>query len=734
MTKRLLKALLLAGLAAVLGLVLASCSTVTPTATQTPEPQPTVAACPTAAACPAPTDMSDMIPFYSLWAGSSHADSTAEAFNHWNTADPAVVPVECAKCHSSTGFEDYVGADGSAVFSVENAAPIGTVIDCKTCHSPATEALTSVKFPSGAELTGLGREAVCMTCHQGSASMVQVNDAIASSGAANDDTVVPSLGFINIHYYAASVARYGSLVAGGYQYDGKTYDVRFDHVTGYQNCQDCHDPHSLQVKVNECSNCHENPVTHRDVKTVDDLKNIRTNASLVDYDGDGNVTEGTYYEVAGVESILYQQIQAYARDVAGSPIIYSEDAYPYFFIDTNANGQVDDGEAVAKNKYVSFTPRLLKAAYNYQTVVKDPGSYAHGAKYVIELMYDSIADLNSALPSPMDISALHRESAGHFDGASEPFRHWDADGSVPSTCAKCHSAQGLPQYLTEGVNTSQPVSDGLMCETCHTDLNTFAVYQVDLVTFPSGAKLGFEGDNASNLCLNCHQGRESTVSVSKAVSGLDPDKPSDSLGFKNVHYFAAGATLFGTEAKGVYEYPGKEYLGQFMHIPDYSTCADCHDAHTQQVNEGACKACHQVENIADIRYEDPRIDYDGDGNTQEGLKGEVDTMTATLLTTIQAYASQVLQTPIAYSPEAYPYFFVDANNNGVVDAGETGYTAWSPRLMEAAYNYQYSMKDPGGFAHNGKYLLQVLYDSIQDLGKEVPVDMSKMVRPATTGQ
>ena len=730
MTHKLLKGAGLLILTVALGIVLAACSKSTETPTLPPQPQPTEA-CPQATACPEPVDLSAVVPFYAQWSGSGHADSTSEVFHHWDTADPAEVPVECAKCHSATGFQDYVGADGSAVFSVEKPAELGTVITCDTCHNDATLALDTVKFPSGAELTGLGREAVCMTCHQGSASMVQVDDAIAKSGAADQDTVVPELGFVNIHYYAASVARYGDLVKGGYEYQGKSYDVRFDHVSGYQNCQDCHDPHSLDVKVNECANCHENPSTHRDVATVDDLKNIRTNASLVDYDGNGDTTEGIYYEIAGMQQILYQAIQAYASEVVGTPIIYSENAYPYFFVDPNGNGQVDDGEAVNANKYTSFTPRLLKAAYNYQTTIKDPGSFAHGAKYTIELLYDSTESLNEKLTSPIDMTAMHRTSSGHFDGTAEAFRHWDSEeATVPNTCSKCHSAGGLPQLIKEGVNTSQPASNGLMCETCHTDLQTFNVYQVDLVTFPSGAKLGFEGDNTSNLCLNCHQGRESTVSVNKVVNGLNPDKPADGLGFKNVHYFAAGATLFGTEAKGVYEYPNKQYLGQFMHIPDYSTCADCHDPHALTVNEGACKACHQVESTADIRYEDPRIDYDGDGNTTEGLKGEVDTMTATLLTTIQEYAAQILQVPIAYDPNSYPYFYADDNANGVVDQGEKGYTLWSPRLLEAAYNYQYSIKDPGGFAHNGKYLLQVLYNSIADLRNRVPVDMSKMVRPA----
>ena len=36
-----------------------------------------------------------------------------------------------------------------------------------------------------------------------------------------------------------------------------------------------------------------------------------------------------------------------------------------------------------------------------------------------------------------------------------------------------------------------------------------------------------------------------------------------------------------------------------------------------------------------------------------------------------------------------------------------------------AYNFQYAMKDPGAFAHNPKYVLQILYDSLADLGGDV---------------
>lgn len=255
------KSLLIAVLILALGLLLAGCTTPTTqpapgptTAAATPQPQ----TCPEATPCPTQQPGAGA-PFADLWAASGHAKADAPAFTHWNEETPAEIPVDCAKCHSTPGFQDYVGADNSEVFTVDKAQPIGTTITCDACHNNATLNLSTVRFPSGAELTGLGREAVCMTCHQGVASKVQVDETLAAANLADDDTVASpdaNMGFINIHYYAAAVSRYGTEVKGGYEYDGKSYDVLFEHVSGFQTCTECHDPHSTEVRVEACQACH----------------------------------------------------------------------------------------------------------------------------------------------------------------------------------------------------------------------------------------------------------------------------------------------------------------------------------------------------------------------------------------------------------------------------------------------------------------------------------------------
>jgi hypothetical protein len=87
----------------------------------------------------------------------------------------------------------------------------------------------------------------------------------------------------------------------------------------------------------------------------------------------------------------------YAKTVAGKPIAYDLETFPYFFVDTNGNGVADKDETKFPNRYKAWTPRLLKVAYNYQFVIKDPGAYAHNPTYALEPLYDSIADLGSKI-------------------------------------------------------------------------------------------------------------------------------------------------------------------------------------------------------------------------------------------------------------------------------------------------------------------------------------------------
>ncbi len=93
-----------------------------------------------------------------LWQDSPHTDKSSMAFNDWN--DTGSIPATCAKCHSTPGYRDYLGVDGSPADVVNSAAPVGTTIQCAACHADEEKGITHdrtyVVFPYGTKVTGLG--------------------------------------------------------------------------------------------------------------------------------------------------------------------------------------------------------------------------------------------------------------------------------------------------------------------------------------------------------------------------------------------------------------------------------------------------------------------------------------------------------------------------------------------------------------------------------------------------
>lgn len=319
------------------------------------------------------------VPYLEQWQASPHARQASEAFRHWDKEGQ--VPEACAACHSSGGYLDFLGADGSTPGKVDKPHPTDTVIACTTCHSEGAQNISRVVFPSGAVVQDAGRSMRCMVCHQGRQSGPGVHKGLAGLAP---DTVSDQVKFQNVHYRAAAATAYGTVVKGGYEYAGLSYAGEYRHVAGLQACTECHDAHTTQVRGEECIAC------HRDAQSgqLDRIRMIK-----VDYDGDGDANEGLAHEIETLHGALYAQMQAYAKNTAGTAIVYDSHAYPYFFTDANGNGQADPDEAQRANVYKTWTPRLAKAAYNYQFVAKDPGGYAHNGNYIVQLLHDSIADL-----------------------------------------------------------------------------------------------------------------------------------------------------------------------------------------------------------------------------------------------------------------------------------------------------------------------------------------------------
>lgn len=327
------------------------------------------------------------------WSASSHANSAAPAFRHWD--EDGEIPAACASCHSAFGRRDFFGLDGTAAGVTDNPARLGSVVDCSVCHNEAIANITSVKFPSGLEVAADPSFASCWSCHQG--NQAGINGSLAEkTGSLGPDEKAEGLSFVNPHYLNVAGIYLGAEANAGYQYPGKSYANRFQHATGVQTCTECHDPHSLHLAdpgFAKCQTC------HAEVQAWPDQQKIRKTDK--DLDGDGNATESTYDEINGLLDRSLAAILQYAKETAKAPIGAS-DQYPYWFADANENGTQEEDE---KN-YADWTPRLMYAAFNYR-LVKTSAGYLHNSTYSAQLLIDSIEDL-AAADSAISMAGIER--------------------------------------------------------------------------------------------------------------------------------------------------------------------------------------------------------------------------------------------------------------------------------------------------------------------------------------
>ena len=136
---------------------------------------------------------------------------------------------------------------------------------------------------------------------------------------------------------------------GGGEYVERTYLGKFYH--GTDDCTTCHDSHTLDVRVANCSAC------HLGATDLDGIRNIRLRET--DYDGDGNISEGLLGEIETMHDNLGIVMRLYT--------IKDESIEP---INTTA--------VFATRPETNIRPgrrAFLQAAYNYEYVAKDPARW-----------------------------------------------------------------------------------------------------------------------------------------------------------------------------------------------------------------------------------------------------------------------------------------------------------------------------------------------------------------------
>jgi hypothetical protein len=318
-----------------------------------------------------------------LWSISGHADYDSISFTNWD--EDGEIPPSCAKCHSTTGFHNFLGLDGSTPLTVEIAVPIGTVVMCSACHNTEVHAMTTVPYPDGFEFQPQRNEASCMNCHQGRATGLRIEEQIDGLDLDEPDE---ELSFVSVHYGIAALAKMGSEANGAYQYEGQNYQGYYVHVREFETCETCHEPHDANIQVEDCTPCHFNVAAYEDIRLIREEE--------IDWAGKG-VMLGVDADIQAMHDQLYDLITEYSVNMVGEPIVYNFDQFPYWFQGTEG----DQGPP-----YEAWTPRLLRTAYNYHFVMNARGAFAHNPRYVLQVLYDSIADFADVLD--VDMSGMVR--------------------------------------------------------------------------------------------------------------------------------------------------------------------------------------------------------------------------------------------------------------------------------------------------------------------------------------
>ncbi len=376
--------------------------------------------------------------------------------------------------------------------------------------------------------------------------------------------------------------------------------------------------------------------------------------------------------------------------------------------------------------------------------------------------------------------------SGKGDVSAAPWTNYDfrtrgtsTPGATPANsfgtdCVRCHTATGYINYLANkgiapfGGTSKVEGKEVLACNACHMDYS-YARRQVGAVTAfynKSTANniririaITYPDIGESNLCLNCHVGRE-TGKIIKELA--DPTLTSNKIttpsgpysfintSFENSHYLTAGATVFktsGFEFYSSYRYDNPSFyahdkigVGNHKNTGTSGPCITCHmkpDNHTflpvakdssgniTALTSTACNntLCHNGSmGVTEIEHQ------------KELFNAAMDALKA------------MLQNKLAiYFFNANPYFFTKPYVVGYKESGSCsenlavknwqtgGTTAFSysattkscrsatavsgiidtgANNMGAAFNYNLLFHDFGAFAHNRFYAKRLIYDSI----------------------
>lgn len=369
------------------------------------------------------------------WAGSGHGKVTGEAWRHYDFKNMKDADgYSCLRCHTSTGYSDFLAGSWSNPFPASTWAAAGDngreVLTCRSCHvndsfavkrapafvAPYNSNLNPKTFPS------VGESNLCIACHTGRENADSI-EAI---------TNFTNVGFKNSHYKAGAALMY---MASGFwnfttssQVIGSSTRLKTmtpDNITvptygisgGVSSTHrklgttlingDGHNPAFFVPGVADangpCVTCHLNvngsPTGDRPAFGHTWKIDVNAAAQLCINCHGSEVSVGGAANAIALQTFLDDQSKGFTDAlgliqnlfVTKYNIDYDSVNYPYFFESgkphTFAN-QVKDWTRGTGDQLSG--KRLMGSAFNLNLLTKDPGSYVHARTYVRRLIYDTV--------------------------------------------------------------------------------------------------------------------------------------------------------------------------------------------------------------------------------------------------------------------------------------------------------------------------------------------------------
>jgi len=369
----------------------------------------------------------------------------------------------------------------------------------------------------------------------------------------------------------------------------------------------------------------------------------------------------------------------------------------------------------------------------------------------------------------------------------EPTRGTSTSGATPANsfgadCVRCHTATGHINYLANksiapfGGSSKTEGKEVLACNTCHIDYSYARRKVAQVTAFYNKSTTGkmririastYPNIGDSNLCLNCHVGREIGMIIKELANPvltpnkvIAPDGAYDfsNAPFENSHYLTAGATIFKTSgfefySSNYYENPSfyahdKIGVANFNNTGNAGSCITCHMSPANHTFLPVVK--NKNGNITDLTSMtcNNLLCHSGSMNVTE-IEHQKELFNAAM----DVLKEMLREKLNAHFSGTHPYFFTapydplylnsysgvtacsknlpvkNWQNNGsssflgVYDTATSvgscvsstlmaGTSGTGPNNMGAAFNYNVLYHDFGAFAHNRFYARRLIYDSI----------------------